>query len=147
MNRDYLIYGGVALAALAAFWWVKKNGIAGVAAAGVGAVADAGAGAVLGIGDVIGVPRTDLTECEKAKAEGRWWDASFACPAANFLGGAWDAITGKTPETGGASGSWDKPSTSGYDYGTSGPGGIPWSYNAKPLPDIYSNNPLGYLFK
>ncbi len=46
-------------------------------------------GAVVGIGDGLGVPRTDLTECELAKAEGRTWDASFACPAADFLKWLW----------------------------------------------------------
>ena len=39
----------------------------------------------LAIGDAIGVPRTNETECEKAKREGRTWDASFACPATDFL--------------------------------------------------------------
>jgi hypothetical protein len=47
-------------------------------------VVDTASGVVLGIGDGIGIPRTDLTECERAKAEGRTWDASFACPAGNF---------------------------------------------------------------
>lgn len=41
---------------------------------------------VLAAGDVLGIPRTNLTECEKAKREGRTWDASFACPAGDFLG-------------------------------------------------------------
>jgi hypothetical protein len=41
---------------------------------------------VLTAGDALGVPRTNMTECEKAKAEGRTWDASFACPAGDFLG-------------------------------------------------------------
>lgn len=69
---------------------VKKNGgIQGVAAgavsAAVGAVGDAASGAVLGIGDAFGVPRTDMTACEQAIAEGRTWDASFACPAGDFI--------------------------------------------------------------
>lgn len=58
---------------------------AGAASALVGAVGDAASGAVLGIGDVLGVPRTDMTECERALAEGRTWDASFACPAGTFI--------------------------------------------------------------
>lgn len=41
--------------------------------------------AVLTIGDTIGVPRTNETECQKAQREGRTWDASFACPAGSFL--------------------------------------------------------------
>lgn len=54
-----------------------------------GAVVDMADGAlsgvVLGVGDLVGVPRTDETECERAKREGRTWDASFACPAGNFI--------------------------------------------------------------
>lgn len=37
------------------------------------------------VGEVFGVPRTDLTECERAKLEGRTLDASFKCPAVDFL--------------------------------------------------------------
>lgn len=37
------------------------------------------------IGGAVGVPRTEATACERAKAEGRTWDASFACPASDFL--------------------------------------------------------------
>lgn len=55
------------------------------AAAGSGVV-NAGAGVVLGIGDAVGLPRTDMTECQRALAEGRKWDASFACPAGTFIG-------------------------------------------------------------
>lgn len=81
----------LAAAAVAAIAYVlKKNGglqgaAAGAASALVGAVGDAAAGAVLGVGDVLGIPRTDMTECERALAEGRTWDASFACPASNFI--------------------------------------------------------------
>ncbi|WP_427306609.1 hypothetical protein [Cupriavidus sp. H39] len=83
-----LLLAGAAIAAIA--FVVKKNGglagaAAGAASALVGAVGDAASGAVLGIGDALGVPRTDMTECERAIAEGRTWDASFACPAGNFL--------------------------------------------------------------
>jgi hypothetical protein len=47
------------------------------------------AGVAYGIGDAIGVPRTDETECERAIREGRTWDASFACPAGTFIGSLW----------------------------------------------------------
>ncbi|WP_354682655.1 hypothetical protein [Cupriavidus necator] len=84
-----LLLAAGAIAAIA--FVVKKNGglqgvAAGAASALVGAVGDAASGAVLGIGDVLGVPRTDMSECELAIAEGRTWDASFACPAGAFLG-------------------------------------------------------------
>lgn len=83
-----LMLAAAAVAAIA--FVVKKNGgmqgaAAGVASALVGAVGDAASGAVLGIGDALGIPRTDMTECERALAEGRTLDASFACPARSFI--------------------------------------------------------------
>lgn len=41
--------------------------------------------AVLSVGDAVGIPRTDETECQKALREGRTWDASFACDAGTFI--------------------------------------------------------------
>jgi hypothetical protein len=91
VTEQRFIILGAGLAALALLVLVKKNGIAGVAAdagAAVGeAVVNAGAGVVMGVGDAIGIPRTNETECEKAMREGRYWDASFACPAGDFIGG------------------------------------------------------------
>lgn len=54
----------------------------------------AGVGAVEGIGLMVGIPRTDMTKCERAKAEGRWWDASFDCPAGDFLSSGASAAYG-----------------------------------------------------
>ena len=54
------------------------------AAVGSGVV-NAGAGVVLGVGDAVGLPRTDMDACQRAMAEGRTWDASFVCPAPVFL--------------------------------------------------------------
>jgi hypothetical protein len=94
---------GAAVAAVLLALWVKKKGGLGNAAADAGqgignAAVQFGGGAVagvaLGIGDAIGVPRTDMTECEKAKAEGRTLDASFACPAGDFLTYGWNKIFG-----------------------------------------------------
>ena len=84
------IGGGLALIG---FVWLKKKpgqslaGAAGTAA--VTAAAEVASGAVVGVGEVFGIPATDMTECEKAKAEGRTWDASFACSAGDFLGYIW----------------------------------------------------------
>lgn len=76
--------------AAVAFYMLKKKGVTNVAAGAtteiLGVVGDVGAGVVIGVGDVIGIPRTNMTECERALAEGRTWDASFACPAKTFLG-------------------------------------------------------------
>ena len=41
--------------------------------------------AIQSAGEVIGIPRTNETECQKALREGRTWDASFACPAGTWL--------------------------------------------------------------
>jgi fluoride ion exporter CrcB/FEX len=81
---------GAAIAALALLILVKKKGAAAavgveLGTAAVNVVGGITAGAALTIGDAIGLPRTDQTECEKAIAEGRTWDASFACPASDWL--------------------------------------------------------------
>lgn len=70
---------------------VVNRATGGAAARGLGAavgqaIPDAAAGVVLGLGDGLGVPRTDESECERAIREGRTWDASFACPAGRFIG-------------------------------------------------------------
>ena len=51
-------------------------------------------GAVIGIGQGVGVPPTNMTACQRAIAEGRTWDASFACPAKDFLSYAFGPDTG-----------------------------------------------------
>lgn len=56
-----------------------------VGTAAVETVKDATAGVAVGIGDAIGVPRTNETECQAAMRDGRTWDASFACPASTFI--------------------------------------------------------------
>lgn len=38
-----------------------------------------------GATDFFALPSTNQTECERAMAEGRTWDASFACDASTFL--------------------------------------------------------------
>jgi hypothetical protein len=67
---------------------VARN-LRGIAGGLVGGAADviveAGTGVVIGVGEIVGVPRTDADECDKAMREGRTWDASFACPASTFL--------------------------------------------------------------
>lgn len=55
-----------------------------------------GAGAVEGIGLAVGIPRTSMSECARAKAEGRWWDASFHCPAGDFISSGAGAMFGST---------------------------------------------------
>jgi hypothetical protein len=80
----WLVAVGVAAAAGAAFW-LYSRGVAGIASAAVGAVADGAAGAVIGAGKVVGIPETEAGQCAADRAAGRTWDASFSCPAGDFL--------------------------------------------------------------
>lgn len=84
-----LIVGGIGAAVLAV-WWLSRQGNAQalgetIGSAAVETVVGAATGVVLGAGDAVGIPRTNMSECERAKAEGRTWDASFACPAGDFI--------------------------------------------------------------
>jgi len=84
-----LIVGGIG-AAVAAVLWLSRKGNAQavgetVGEAAVSGIVGAGTGVVLGAGEAVGIPRTNMTECERAIAEGRTWDASFACPAGTFI--------------------------------------------------------------
>jgi len=84
MNRLLLFAGSAAAVVLILFLLERRKAIDLGAAVG-SAVVDLAAGGVLGIGDAIGLPRTDQIECERAIAEGRTWDASFACQAGTFI--------------------------------------------------------------
>lgn len=95
-----LIMGGVIVAGLA-LWWITRKGnasatgqaiggaafdlVSGVVGGAVSAASDAVGNTVQSAGTLIGIPKTNMTECQRAIAEGRTWDASFACPAADFL--------------------------------------------------------------
>jgi hypothetical protein len=85
MTRDLQILGLGALVLMVGAWYVSDK-LTEVTAGVVGAVGEVGVGAVIGVGDVLGIPRTNETECQKALREGRTWDASFVCPAGDFLG-------------------------------------------------------------
>lgn len=95
MNKTYLIAGGIAVAGIAFFYLYGKGDTPGggffqdvgegAAEAAIDLVDGVVSGGAIAIGDKIGIPRTNMTECEKALAEGRTWDASFACPAGTFI--------------------------------------------------------------
>jgi hypothetical protein len=89
-----LAFGAGALALVGVLVWVKTKGTQEAAASVAKAAADAAAGAVLGIGDAVGLPRTDADKCAEAKASGSLWEASFVCPAGDYLGHVWDSVTG-----------------------------------------------------
>lgn len=90
LTTPYLIAGGAVAAAL--LYVMSKGAKETGAAIGSAAVDMANgivSGAVVNVGQAVGVPATNQTACEKAKAEGRTWDASFDCPAADFLKYLW----------------------------------------------------------
>lgn len=89
----YMLAGAVVVAA-AVYVGTRPKGWAGELAWEAGGTAVDMAdgligGAVVGIGGLVGIPATNATECEKAKREGRTWDASFACPAGDFFKYLW----------------------------------------------------------
>ena len=85
------------VAIIGAAAWFFFRGVKGVARdvskAAVDVTAGAVEGTVKGIGEAVGIPDTNQTECERALAEGRMWDASFACPAGTFLRGVFGGAT------------------------------------------------------
>jgi hypothetical protein len=102
----FAVAGGALLAVL--LWASRRPEAAAELGLELGAAAgrtagNVAAGAVLGVGDAVGVPRTDANKCREDLAAGRWWDASFSCPAGDFLDGV---IRGAPAREGGASGSW-----------------------------------------
>lgn len=86
INPIYLIAGA---AALVAFLYLKKNGVQGItynlAGAAVDAVNGIVTGTVVGLGQVVGIPATNMTQCQKDMANGNKWDASFSCDASTYL--------------------------------------------------------------
>lgn len=86
-----------------ALYIIKKGGIqgavTGASAAVVSAAGDvvsgAATGAVLGVGDILGIPRTNETACAKAKRLGNNYEASKYCTASDFLQYQYDGAKSK----------------------------------------------------
>jgi hypothetical protein len=98
VTRQTMIVGAAVLAVIAIVVMVKKKGAAaGVGAAIGGAAVDLANGVVsgvtFGVGDLLGVPRTDESRCAEARAAGDTWAASQYCTAGTFMGYAWDSAT------------------------------------------------------
>lgn len=87
----------VGLAGFAA-WRLYSRGISGSAAdiggAAVQAVDGLVGGVVTGVGDLLGIPRTNKTAGQAAWDGGNYYEASKLLPAGDFLGNVWDALTG-----------------------------------------------------
>jgi len=91
LQTGVLLIAGVAV--IAAVSYVAIKGVKNVGVAVGGGAVDLVDGIVSGsvetIGEKIGIPKTNMTECQKAQAEGRTLDASFACPAVDFIKYLW----------------------------------------------------------
>lgn len=69
--------------------WLWRRGVGGVAEdtakAATNVVTGVAAGVVKGTGEVVGIPDTDAALCRQALAAGDYWNASFYCPAKEFI--------------------------------------------------------------
>lgn len=86
---DKAVIGGGVLLALGVVYIVGRG--AGKVAEDVSRTAVNVAGGVVkgtvdGVSDAIGLQVPERSACDKAKAEGNTWEASFACPAGEFVG-------------------------------------------------------------
>lgn len=99
------LIGLAVLAGAGALWWISRQvnmagGIAGaaesLAAGAIRAAEGVAVGTVKGIGSAVGIPDTNKTACQADVAAGRWWDASFSCPAGTFINTAGGAAFGST---------------------------------------------------
>lgn len=89
-SRAVLIGLGLGVALVFALPLLARNA-RGVGSTLGGAAVDFADGlfseSVNSVGEMIGVPRTEQTKCQADLAAGRYWDASFSCPAGDFLKG------------------------------------------------------------
>lgn len=94
-----LYIGGGVLAAVLLFIWYK--GFAGAAQAtaqaAVGVVTGTVAGTAVGIGEAVGIPNTNATQCQKDIAAGNTWASSIDCSAGTFLSSLFNNNTAALP--------------------------------------------------
>jgi len=79
----------MAVAVAGAAFFVFSKGIKGttkaIASSAVNAVGGFVEGGVKSVGEIVGIPDTNQSQCEKDIAAGRTWDSSFSCPATTWL--------------------------------------------------------------
>jgi hypothetical protein len=81
-----LMLGGAIVGGLALAMMLKPRAVAESAGRlAVGLAEGTATGVVVGIGTAVGVPETNRDQCASDLAAGRTWDASFSCPAKQFL--------------------------------------------------------------
>lgn len=82
--------------------WSGLSGAAGDAWTSLAAgaqtpwVSNGAASAIEYAGLAVGIPRTNVSECDRLKAAGDWWGASFACPAGDFISSGVKNVFGST---------------------------------------------------
>lgn len=82
------LYGGAAALGLGLIWWATRAGNAAKLAQGTVRVAgEVTSGTIKGLGQVVGIPDTDKTQCQKDMEAGNYWAASFSCPAGDYISG------------------------------------------------------------
>lgn len=105
LATDTKLIAAVLLVGAAGLWWATRRitsagGIASAAESLAGgairAVEGAAVGTVKGIGSMVGIPDTSDQACRADLAAGRWWDASFSCPAGTYINTAGGAVFGST---------------------------------------------------
>jgi hypothetical protein len=102
VRMDMVVIGAAGLLALVLL--SKKGAAAALGTAAIDAVDGVLSGGVIAIGERIGIPATDQTKFQQDIAAGDWWNASFDGTASEFIGAAWDRLTGNGSH--GATGSW-----------------------------------------
>lgn len=134
---------GVAVAIGAGLLYFLKKKADGLTISGAAAAVGAGAvsaadgifsGAVKGVGSLVGIPDTSVSQCERDKAAGNSWDASFSCSAGEFLSYAWGSVTGSSTKS--TNTRYQRPGTTGsgessvYDWSLSSSGPSQGSFAA-----------------
>ncbi len=92
LTATHMLAGAAVLGALV--WAMTRQGGAANLGASIGGAAvdfidGAASGVVVGIGEVVGIPATDKTQCQIDREAGNTWAASFSCPAKDFLNYLW----------------------------------------------------------
>lgn len=88
ISNPLYLYAGAAAAGLGLIWWATRAGNAAkLAQGGVRVAGEVAVGTVKGVGQVLGIPDTSKTQCQQDLAAGRYWDASFSCPAGDYISG------------------------------------------------------------
>ncbi len=85
-NAPFFIGGALLLGGII---WIARKGVSGVVGDVAQEAAEIPAEIVQGVGEAIGIPRTDAQRCEIAKANGQHLEASQYCTAVDFA--SWEA--------------------------------------------------------